>query len=445
MTDPSVVIPGYRGQPNGVMPLDQNGLVPDNFANVGASTNVKAYGATGNGVTDDSVAIQNAINSLGQGGGIVYFPVGVYLINTPLTSSAQNVQVVGDGWSLPHPGETNDAMLGTPLSLIQQGPSFPSNNFLLTLNNTTNMLIGCSVSNIAFKGIRGSNNVGAVHWGNAAFCWMEYFDINDMSGSAVLTDQANFAYPIPSTSQMWYNNFTINNCGGNGIDFGPNIFASDFYISHFWMSQLNNGVNIGSNNASSFSFYIHDGTMDRCQQAVASTSYDTHIHHLNITGSYKHGIYVKSVQPYGYQSHITDCIIRDSDQNQAGYSDIFLDTGTHNYVLDGNLCSKVNANCGENGITIVDGEGVNGNFIMPNNISAGHTVSNFKFGATLITDNRYVTFKTIARMAAGTTGGASLNIPSGVAPTAPNDGDVWYDGTNIKIRVGGTTKTFTIT
>jgi hypothetical protein len=47
--------------------------------------------------------------------------------------------------------------------------------------------------------------------------------------------------------------------------------------------------------------------------------------------------------------------------------------------------------------------------------------------------------------AASTTGKASANIPSGTGPTSPVDGDMWYDGTNVKFRVGGTTKTFTLT
>jgi hypothetical protein len=45
---------------------------------------------------------------------------------------------------------------------------------------------------------------------------------------------------------------------------------------------------------------------------------------------------------------------------------------------------------------------------------------------------------------ASTTSRASLRIRSGSAPTSPNDGDIWYDGTNIYLRVGGTTKTFTL-
>ena len=44
--------------------------------------NVKAYGATGNGVTDDTTAIRNAIAAaLAVGGGTVYFPNGTYLVS----------------------------------------------------------------------------------------------------------------------------------------------------------------------------------------------------------------------------------------------------------------------------------------------------------------------------------------------------------------------------
>jgi len=45
---------------------------------------------------------------------------------------------------------------------------------------------------------------------------------------------------------------------------------------------------------------------------------------------------------------------------------------------------------------------------------------------------------------ASTTGNASLRIRSGTAPTSPNDGDIWFDGTNIQMRIGGVTKTFTL-
>jgi hypothetical protein len=50
----------------------------------------------------------------------------------------------------------------------------------------------------------------------------------------------------------------------------------------------------------------------------------------------------------------------------------------------------------------------------------------------------------LVHVGGSTTATASLRIVSGTAPTSPNDGDMWYDGTNVKFRVVGTTKTFTL-
>ena len=59
--------------------------------------NVKNYGATGDGVTDDQPAIQRAIDdgdSCGNGcsatsklGAVIYFPPGTYKINSPLVQN----------------------------------------------------------------------------------------------------------------------------------------------------------------------------------------------------------------------------------------------------------------------------------------------------------------------------------------------------------------------
>ena len=60
-------------------------------------TNVKtAYGATGNGTTDDTAAIQNALNAMrtstenGGGWSVLYFPAGTYKITSTLVTQRQN-------------------------------------------------------------------------------------------------------------------------------------------------------------------------------------------------------------------------------------------------------------------------------------------------------------------------------------------------------------------
>ena len=49
-----------------------------------AYENVKAYGAEGDGETDDTQAIRDAISSLPSGGGAVYIPEGRYLVTAPI-------------------------------------------------------------------------------------------------------------------------------------------------------------------------------------------------------------------------------------------------------------------------------------------------------------------------------------------------------------------------
>ena len=59
--------------------------------------NVMAYGATGDGVADDTAEIQAAIDAAeADGGGEVYFPAGTYEVSAQLTINDERVSLVGD-------------------------------------------------------------------------------------------------------------------------------------------------------------------------------------------------------------------------------------------------------------------------------------------------------------------------------------------------------------
>lgn len=63
-------------------------------------TNVKLYGAKGDGTTDDTTAIQAAITAVqNAGGGTVIFPEGTYKITSTLIISADNIELIGSGWN----------------------------------------------------------------------------------------------------------------------------------------------------------------------------------------------------------------------------------------------------------------------------------------------------------------------------------------------------------
>lgn len=58
----------------------------DQANSLGSYTNVRSYGATGDGTTDDTQAIQNAINDVHKNnGGLILFPTGTYKITSTLT------------------------------------------------------------------------------------------------------------------------------------------------------------------------------------------------------------------------------------------------------------------------------------------------------------------------------------------------------------------------
>lgn len=62
--------------------------------------NVVDFGAVGDGVTDDTGALQNTINIVaGLGGGVVYLPAGVYVTSACLVVPASYVIVQGAGWN----------------------------------------------------------------------------------------------------------------------------------------------------------------------------------------------------------------------------------------------------------------------------------------------------------------------------------------------------------
>jgi hypothetical protein len=74
---------------------NQNSIVfyKANLNTGGVNTNVKDFGATGDGVTNDTLAIQAAINS---GAGRIYFPSGIYKISAALLITSPTL-LCGDG------------------------------------------------------------------------------------------------------------------------------------------------------------------------------------------------------------------------------------------------------------------------------------------------------------------------------------------------------------
>ncbi|KAH7081450.1 pectin lyase fold/virulence factor [Paraphoma chrysanthemicola] len=129
--------------------------------------NVKDYGAVGDGVTDDTEAIQYAISEGGRNTGVkpavVYFPQGKYLISASLDVYT-NTQVIGDTNTLPElqiaPSFVDDVVFNTVGA--QWFGHFRAIQINMDNGNDESILTG-----IRWRGGEGSSAHRVVFWGKS--------------------------------------------------------------------------------------------------------------------------------------------------------------------------------------------------------------------------------------------------------------------------------------
>lgn len=100
--------------------------------------NVKLYGAAGDGITDDTTAFTDALTAASSGG-VVYIPVGTYLISSYLTVPS-NVWVRGDGY-----GSTvklDDGFTPTKLFYVTNSTNVKFSNFIIDGNHNNVTPVG---------------------------------------------------------------------------------------------------------------------------------------------------------------------------------------------------------------------------------------------------------------------------------------------------------------
>lgn len=152
------------------------------------------YGATGNGVTDDTTAVQAAITALQTGGGTLFVPAGTYLLSSALTCTGTvNILGAGPGVSILHQSSTsangityNSAAALTGVSIAGLSLTGPGSGtgigILLEGNSGSANVNGALVANIAVSSF-GSHGVSAI---NATGCTFESVFTSSLGGNALL-------------------------------------------------------------------------------------------------------------------------------------------------------------------------------------------------------------------------------------------------------------------
>lgn len=135
----------------------------------GEFISVKDYGAKGNGVADDASAIQSALDSLSSTGGVIYFPVGTYLVKSAVLFYSNQILLFEHEATIKQGASINSLMRnysttaiggydGTHDSMII-GATFDGGTY-----TTDNTLLGfCHAKNIVIRDCKFKNAYGKWH------------------------------------------------------------------------------------------------------------------------------------------------------------------------------------------------------------------------------------------------------------------------------------------
>ena len=187
--------------------------------------NVQDYGATGDGTTDDTVAINAAItdgNRCGNGcdsstttPAIVYFPPGTYLVSKPIIQYYYT-QFIGDAVTLP---TLKASASFTGMGVIDSDPYDGPNNWYTNQNNfyrqVRNFII--DITNLPATG-----NAACIHWQVAQATSLQNIVFNMVQGGTTNVQNGIF---MDNGSGGFYSDLVFNG-GGYGMFVGNQQFTT---------------------------------------------------------------------------------------------------------------------------------------------------------------------------------------------------------------------------
>lgn len=257
---------------------------PTLFSTVSSNgiVNVKNYGAIGDGSNDDTTAIQNAINSFGVLGGVVFFPAGTYKISSALTWTNPHITLQGasrtDCSIVTNSATANMVSMGGWYSMIVN-MTFNSSvtrsagyAVVMVSGATRHVIDNCEFNNM-FGGIQIQSHLSSVR--NSEFrtfvaggSWMEIScaasSAHDLTIFNIIGDNgSNLAgssgINLQQCSSLLIDNCSFSHAGTNGAIFfnpGAGQVIPSVYASNVFFDQSGYGAQFAGNAT---------GTVQRCK------------------------------------------------------------------------------------------------------------------------------------------------------------------------------------
>lgn len=265
--------------------------------NVAKAYNVKLYGATGDGVTDDTVGIQAAITAAtAAGGGIVFVPSGTYVISAALVLG-DGVRLIGDGDSYNGTGGS----VGKGTVIDNDGTTTPA----IRINGATGYGF-----EIAYMHILGNGNTDdGIYLVPSGGLSPRSASIHDISIKSVGRDGIR----LSGYSYINLTNVNIASAGQHGIHLVEDVAGTTEYLK---MDMVHADSCTGSGLHIAKGTYVYANNCDFAHNDIGV--------HINSTfNCFFNGLSVSQNTTYGIELHaetvaITRCSFRDTDIHMLG-------------------------------------------------------------------------------------------------------------------------------
>ena len=451
------------------------------------------FGADPTGVTECSAAIQAAINYAAtkgssfpsSQGGLVFFPAGTYLIGSTLTL-ASGVILSGEGVynTVLKASSTFSSIMISAIStsaattINQAGVenfSIYGNGQLTTgvqfQNNNRSFVQNCRffAHNYGFSGADNwqvallnvwmgeaapseSNNTGFY------FFWDGVKSYNTNLNNAYICQNCNAqrcvnnGFRAENAQGSLFTNCQSIGSSQHGWYFGdcPSVSGAYANLQFLFLD------NCQSDTESDYGFVFSRGnsptttgiTLTNIWSGIETVSNKANIYFQNMNDVLLDGFFTASSSYAVLAVNCSNVILANGratnyDFYNTGSGGIVLNSCTNTQVVGCDVTPLSTASAP--GAGVIETNSSNKNIISENVLSNGYTLigansiarDNMGASGPLADYGKYLS-------AASTTTQASMNIPAGTAPTSPSNGDIWFDGTNLKMLVGGVTKTFTL-
>ncbi len=276
---------------SGTMTVDN--LVTSN----GPQVNVMAYGAKGDGVTDDSAAFNAAIASLGGNGGTIIVPSGKFAINILITQP--NVRIEGQS---AYGGNASGSSSSAGVKFVPYNTALP----VIQIGNDSGYVNGVALDNFGINGL-GPNGYGTTGLYLAGGAIRNYFtnvQVQNFTSYGIKL-MAGTTYP---TSENYFTNLIVQMPSAQGIaGIGLYYPTGGSYTTANYFSN----VNVTSGN-SGYAIEI-DGADGNFSNMWVQVGGDNHgIHFLSTSGHATH-LYASNVNVDGPGPSSKDITIYNTD------------------------------------------------------------------------------------------------------------------------------------